>query len=250
MDIDDFQLSGKSIYNILKDKNVGFLYHANTVLTSLTFIKEKALLSRHQVEVAGLLQSPQKSDAEDKKFNVWDYVFLDGADLHNSYSRANKYGPVLFRLKLELLTSPAVPNVLVTRSNPWYWNEKTPLEKRYYQSLEELKEDYLTGKKLDSQIMFTIRSPGREIKLNKYLDSIGIDEPKILVRVGEGNEINDGDYARKAIVECMKNHGLGHISVLQRHSKSSIWCRCNLDYNILILSDRREFKRRFSTIQV
>ena len=245
MSIDDFRLSGKGVYKVLKDKNVDFLYHANTVLTSLTFIQQKALLSRHQVEADGLLQSPQKSDPEDKKYDVWDSVFLDGADLHKIYSRANKYGPVLFRIKLELLASQIVPYVFVTKLNPWYWTEKITLEQRFYQSLEEINNDYLTGKKLDSQIMFTIRSPGREIKLNKYLDSIGIDAPKILINTGS-REMNLGDYAKNAIAQALNTHGLGHIPILTRHLNSSGWCVCNVDYNYLNLWNRKEFVRRFS----
>ncbi|MFB9843921.1 hypothetical protein [Mucilaginibacter ginsenosidivorans] len=247
MNIDDYKLSGKGVYAILKKKGVEFLYHANTVLTCLTFIKEKALLSRHQVESDGLLQSPQKSDAEDKKYDVWDCVFLDGVDLHKKYSRANKYGPVLFRLKLELLASQTVQHIHVTKTNPWYWNDRLPPEKRYYQSLEELENDYLTGKKLDSQIMFTVRNPGREIKLNKFLDSIGIDEPKIPVTIGNGDEVYVGDYARNAIKDALNKNGLGHINVLTRHQNTIYWCACAINYNYLNLWDKTEFKRRFST---
>ena len=97
---------------------VEFLYHANTVSTSITFIENNALLSRHFVESNNLFQSNQPSDKEDKLFDVWDHVFLDGEDLHKRYSRANKYGPVLFRFKLELLTSPQFQNVFITKTNP------------------------------------------------------------------------------------------------------------------------------------
>ncbi|MAN03570.1 MAG: hypothetical protein CMI35_10840 [Owenweeksia sp.] len=116
--MDEYGLSAKSLYTILKNKGVEFLYHANTVSTSITFIENNALLSRHFVESNNLFQSNQPSDKEDKLFDVWDHVFLDGEDLHKRYSRANKYGPVLFRFKLELLTSPQFQNVFITKTNP------------------------------------------------------------------------------------------------------------------------------------
>ncbi|WP_419868429.1 hypothetical protein [Chryseobacterium sp. CT-SW4] len=175
--MDKYKLSPKEIYQALKKKGIQYLHHANTISTSLTFIENRALLSRHYVEKKHYYQTPQKSDEEDKKFDVWDSVFLDGEDLHSRYNRANKYGPVLFRFKLKILHSPSIQGVYVTKSNPWYWNDNTSIEEKFYHSIEEINQDYLTGKKLDSQIMFTIRSPGTEIKLNKFLHSIKLTIP-------------------------------------------------------------------------
>jgi hypothetical protein len=69
----------------------------------LTFIEAKALLSRHYVEVNGLLQTPQYTDEKDKSLGIWDSVFLDGYDLHLPFG-VNYYGPVLFVMKLDLLS--------------------------------------------------------------------------------------------------------------------------------------------------
>lgn len=157
--IENYALSSKGLYQILKEKNVEYLYHANTVLTAKTFIQQRCLLSRHQVETDNLLQSPQKSDPEDKKYNVWDAIFLDGADLHVKYSQPNFYGPVLFKIKLDMLISPSFEKVYVTKSNPMCWRDDTKMEDKYYSSLDQVKADYLTGSKLDSQIMFTFRAP-------------------------------------------------------------------------------------------
>ena len=164
MEIEDYSINGKTLYHILKEKNIDFLYHANTVSTSITFIEHRSLLSRHYIETNRLHQTEQKSDNEDKKFDVWDHVFFDGSDLHKKYKRANKYGPVLFRLKLELLTSPDLSSVHVTKSNPWYWTESTTLDEKFYKDVDEIETDYLTGKRLDSQIMFTIRKPDTKVQ--------------------------------------------------------------------------------------
>lgn len=51
------QLNAKEVYDLLKKKGVKHLHHANTVRASLTFVKEKALVSRNYVEVNGLVQT-------------------------------------------------------------------------------------------------------------------------------------------------------------------------------------------------
>ncbi len=244
MDIEDYSISGKTLYHILKEKNIEFLYHANTVSTSITFIEQRALLSRHYIETNELHQTDQKSDSEDKKFDVWDHVFFDGSDLHKKYKTANKYGPVLFRLKLELLTSPDFTSVHVTKSNPWYWTESTTLDEKFYKDAEEIKTDYLTGKKLDSQIMFTVRKPETKIKLNKYLHSIGLDKPKLMVKTQKG-ELSISEYMDKLFSSKMQEHGLGHIPLLTRHSTLLSPCTCQIEYNRLYAFDNKEFVKRF-----
>lgn len=244
--MDDFKISSKGVYQILKEKGIEFLHHSNTIATSITFIEERALLSRHFVETNNLKQTSQKSDREDKKFDVWDSVFLDGEDLHKRYSRANKYGPVLFRLKLDMLTSPIIQHLYVTKSNPWYWNDSTQIEQKYYKSIEDLNKDYLTGKKLDSQIMFTIKSPECNIKLNKYLHSVGVDIPQLLINTRNGQQLTAGEYAFEVISNSLKANGLGHIPVLKRHSGKLTFCQCVANYNFLHAFDKSEFKKRFS----
>jgi len=244
MEIEDYSISGKTLYRILKEKNIDFLFHANTVSTSITFIEQRALLSRHFIETNALHQTEQKSDNEDKKFDVWDHVFLDGADLHKKYKRANKYGPVMFRFKLELLTSQDFSSIHVTKSNPWYWTENTTLEEKYYKDAEDIKNDYLTGKRLDSQIMFTIRKPETKIKLNKYLDSIGLDKPKLMVNTQNG-DLSISEYMDKLFSSKMKEHGLGHIPLLTRHSTLFAPCTCQIEYNRMATFDKKEFTKRF-----
>lgn len=248
--MEKYQLSAKSIYSILKEKDVKFLYHANTVLTSMTFIQERALLSRGFVSNNGLIQTEQKSDAEDVKFNVWDDVFLDGADLHRIYKRPNNYGPILFKMKLDLLLSPSINSVLVTKTNPWYWRVTDSWDDRYYSDVEEVKNDYLTGQKIDARIMFTFRAVDRSIKLNKFLAGIEIDKPSIIVKIRKDFEANVGDFAFEKISESLKQNGLGHIPIKHRHSDENFhFCSCNLAYTMLFNSNYNEFRKRFKAIK-
>lgn len=243
--MENYALPSKEVYGILREKGLQYLYHANTVATALTFIKQNALLSRHYVEANNLVQTWQKSDAADKVHDVWNHVFLDGEDLHIRYSKENNYGPITFRMKLELLNSPDLEHVYITKSNPWYWKDNTPLEKKFYSDIEELKRDYLTGRKLDSQIMFTFKDASKSIALNKYLIAIGIDRPHILINVRSGGQKNVGEYTYEKITKTLNDSGLGDIPVGFRHESGKRYCRCNFNYTFFYNFKYREFEKRF-----
>lgn len=235
---------------MLKKKNVGYLYHANTVATSLTFFNVGALISRHEAEIDGLPQSFQKSDAHDKKHEVWDFVYLDGTDHHRIYSRSNFYGPVLFRISLELLNSPLFPHVFITRSNPINWNDNMTLDDKFYKTIGEVDADYLTKRKLDSQIMFIFKSPGKSINLKEFLDSVGIDEPSFQVKLKSGEEIDLAVYIRHVISKGMTDNGLENIPLLKRSHKFFQGCICWGQYKMICQFDKNEFRRRFDRTAV
>lgn len=243
--MEEFFLSPKSLHAILKKKGVGFLYHANTVLTSLTFINENALLSRAYVEQKSLVQTPQKSDPEDKNFNVWDDVFVDGIDIHQKYKKANSYGPVLFVLKLDLLLSPSCPRLLICKNNPMYWRNGDTVSDRYYSDIEEFDEDYLSNKKLDSRLMITFRNPEKTIKLTKFLRIIVIDRPIVLFGpAGEKKVVAEVSYGR--ISTALKQNSLGHIPLKYRHTDIPILsCKCGFEYLRMYTFDSTEFIKRF-----
>ncbi|KGO81565.1 hypothetical protein Q763_07935 [Flavobacterium beibuense F44-8] len=245
-DENKYHLSSKLLYHILKDKKIEHLYHANTVLTSLTFIEQESLLSRAYVENNNLNQTPQKSDKEDKKYNVWNDVFLDALDLHTKYSRPNKYGPILFVLNLDLLLSPYFETILITKTNPWYWKDSTLLSEKYYSNLEDVRNDYLSGEKIDAQIMFTFRNIEQKLNLKRYLSKIIIDKPSIIISLQSGIKKNVGDYASEAIEKALlKKNIITEIEV--RHIGQNFFsCNCNLTYTILFNTDSTEFKKRFS----
>lgn len=244
-DIENFAISGKILYEVLKAKGVNFLFHANTVLTSITFIEQGALLTRHYVEINSLQQTEQKSDDEDRKFDVWDHFFLDGQDLHKLYRKANKYGPVLFVLNLEMLNCPDFSSIYVTKTNPWYWNESMTLDDKFYKDPDDIVNDYLTGKKLDSRIMFTIRNPEKKIKLNKYLHSICLDKPDFLIKTKLG-EVALSKYLHSKFSSLLNSNGLSHITLFTRHQRLFYPCLCCVEYFKMYNFQREEFIKRFS----
>lgn len=64
------------IKQILISKQINYLYHSNTVETSITFLRHGGLLSRGAVEKNGLNQTPQRSDEIDKQLGIYNDIFL------------------------------------------------------------------------------------------------------------------------------------------------------------------------------
>src|SRR5690606_6072642 len=112
MKLDNYQL-----YKFLSEAGISKLYHANTVTTSISFIKADGLLSRGAIESSGLVQTPQKSDWIDKEYNVWNDIFLDTIDLHSYFNRQNYYGPVLFQLSAKFIIEEDY-DISITKKNP------------------------------------------------------------------------------------------------------------------------------------
>jgi hypothetical protein len=63
-------LPAKTVWDALSATGVEKLYHANSVVTSCQFIKQKALLARGAVERLKLSQTDQCSDDEDKRYSL------------------------------------------------------------------------------------------------------------------------------------------------------------------------------------
>ncbi|MGN7359471.1 hypothetical protein ACTHPF_20480 [Paenibacillus sp. SAF-054] len=215
------ELDNHDFYESLSKKGITHLYHANTVVTSCTFIQEGGLLSRGAVEARGLVQTPQSSDDDDKRFNVWNDIFVDSVDLHERFGRQNHYGPVLFKLSLELLKDSNLPPVWVTRDNPIYWKSHFDDEDKYFSSFDEFDESYSLG---NYREMITLRDTMDILPFDPYLEEIIIDNPKY-IRNGK----NYGRHAKLAIRTALMNSGYdySHVTVSTRKCGS---CYCERNY--------------------
>jgi len=110
---------GSDIYEILKRIGVTHLHHANSVITSCTYLEQGGIVSRGFAEDNGLQQSPQPTDELDKKYGIWHTIFVPHVDIHDRQGQTkapNSYGPVLFVLDLDvLLRLPPGAQVRVTK---------------------------------------------------------------------------------------------------------------------------------------
>lgn len=116
--------------NDIKKEEV-YLYHANSVITSLGFITSKRLFSRKYGEDTGLPQTYQKSDEVDKQKDIFNDIFFDNSDIGSKV--ICYYGPITFVFKAhEILHSER--EIKITRYNP-IENLKEPL---YFSTLSEI----------------------------------------------------------------------------------------------------------------
>lgn len=206
-------MESKIIKDLLLANNVEYLYHANSVLTALTYINNGGLMSRSFVEKTGLLQTPQKTDESDKIFDVYDDIFFDSIDLHYRMKNINDYGPVLFVYSVELLDDVSSYDVLITKSNPIHWNESISYEEKYFSSLYELSNNFQKG---NFNQHITIRHVDKPIAFDK-LSEIILDYP--------GDDKKEYfETAKNEIKNALKENGI-YIPIKSRVCSSDCKCR-------------------------
>ncbi|ASU35838.1 hypothetical protein MuYL_3953 [Mucilaginibacter xinganensis] len=214
--------------------------------TSITFIRNNALLTRKFVEDNNLPQTVQNSDPIDKEYGLWDDIFLDGLDLHQHFNRNSPYGPIMFKIDLKILTLPDFQNVYITKDNPTNWRSKPNWDDRYYKNIEEFAKDYRnSGRVRDGQIMFTFKNCSDKIKLNKFCREIIVDNPHILLK---DNIRSLGTLALSKIVSELSSNKLSHIPVTLRHNENTLpFCWCVKNYGQMQLFNKSELILRFSS---
>ncbi|KLV28945.1 hypothetical protein [Priestia megaterium] len=206
------------ILRFLRSKNINFLYHANTVFTACTFIQQGGLLSRGAVENYGLNQTPQTSDDLDKKYNVWNDIFFDSSDLHERFNRQNHYGPVLFKFDVEILASPNLPELWITKDNPIRWTPNQTNNDRYFQNIEEIQDIYHLGSYRE---MITLRFTQNILPFQPYLKEIILDNPGV-----KDLGLSFGTEAEKILIENIQNKNINNIPLTIRDC-SNCFCKDN-----------------------
>lgn len=212
------KLNREKVYNCLREKGIEYLYHANTVTTSLAFIKDGGLLSRGAVEYRGYPQTPQTSDEIDKRYNIWDDIFLDNNDLHQKFNRQNHYGPVLFKFSVDVLTYENLPDIWVTYDNPTRWFDTQTDSDRYFSSIEELDRDYQPQ---THEQMITLRHTTDPLPFFPYLEEIILDDPRIS---------NFFEEAKSLLSEAMLNSSYNYSEVPIKTRQHTRHCYCTNNY--------------------
>ena len=218
------ELDSRQTRKILQAKGVDFLYHANSLTTSCTFLQQGALLSRGTVQKRHLAQTSQNSDQLDKRFGIWNDVFLDMVDIHARAGQRNFYGPILFVFDLKLLSIPPVRSIWITKKNPINWEPREQRRKRFYVSVEEFRVSYNLG---DFGAMLVFRDIDGVLPLKGKLRKIVIDDPDTQFDV-KGKTISALNYAINAIRSAAKMSGLRNLKIECRSCNT--WCGCHQDY--------------------
>lgn len=192
-------MKSENIKIVEKLKKLGIyeLYHANAVITSLTFIDNKGLISKGVVNDKKLMRADQDTDKNDKKVNIYYDIFFDTSDVHYETNDVNDYGPVLFIFNVDMLAKLDNSEVKVTRVNPIYWRDDMNDKEKYLDCSEIL--DNL--KKGDFNNQITINNFKNVLNFN-YLKEIIVDDP------GVGNEL----LLKNALSELEKRMKLQNIT--------------------------------------
>jgi hypothetical protein len=169
------ELKSTEVLEVLREKGVKRLRHANTVRTVCTFFRRGRLLARGVIHEAGLDQTAQQSDRKDRELGVWYDLFFDASDMHELLNRRNIYGPVLLEFSLSLLRQDWLPFVWVTKTNPIYWDADTPSNERWFTSIEELETGY---DPLEPGHHIVLRNVAGTVRLKSYLRRVIIDQTR------------------------------------------------------------------------
>lgn len=109
-----------------------YLYHGNSVITSLEFILNKRIFSREYAEKQNIMQTYQRSDNKDKEQGIFNDIFFDNSDIGERNICA--YGPITFIFKAEKILS-LEKEIKITKDNPIYIKEN---ESMYFSGLLEI----------------------------------------------------------------------------------------------------------------
>jgi hypothetical protein len=221
------EIDGKRLYELLEKKGVNHLHHANTVTTAITFIQAGGLLSRGAVEHRNLFQTEQRSDIRDKRFDVWDDIFLDTLDLHGHFPRNNAYGPVMFRFSTELLLTSRW-EIWVTRDNPTRWRTNMTGRDKYFSSIKAIRDSW--DEHLPERRMITLRHVTRAAMFG-YLEEIVLDDPEV--------EVGDINLHRTALHALRTSVGRSEYRVpIRTRSNHQRNCFCLTNYSDMTTTEQ------------
>lgn len=225
------ELNHLEVRHILEKKGLTHLYHANTTQTAITFIENGGLLSRGAVEHYGLMQTEQSSDLTDKMFNVWNDIFVDSLDLHEKFNRQNFYGPILFKLSLEVFNQDYDLSFWVTKDNPIRWYNGQVNSDRYIQNLKEFEEIYANGSYRE---MLTFRNTYSHLPFIPFLKEIIIDNPDWY---WESTGESFFDTSKTLIQDAMMKspYDYSNVKILKRECEN---CYCSYNYNNRVSYDQ------------
>lgn len=168
-------MTNQTIKQILKEKGILRLYHANRVETTCTYLENGGLLSRGAVDDRGLCQTPQQSDETDQEVDVYYDIFLDSVDIHQRSRNLNKYGPITFVYFIDVIDALPEGAIRITKDNPIRWKAGMSEAEKYFLGEEELRAVFQKGNFAQH---FTIRHQTEPLPFD-CLEKIIIDDPGV-----------------------------------------------------------------------
>lgn len=166
--------SSQSIYDILVEKGITHLYHANSLITSCHYLLHGSLLSRQKVDDLNYPQTSQYTDPMDKRYKIYNSIFLDSCDLHARMDKINDYGPVMFKINIDILNNSTTGNVRITKSNPSDWGASKNGD--WFKSLSDIEKKF---EKFTFGQMLVFSYCNGVLPLGDFLETVIVDDPRI-----------------------------------------------------------------------
>lgn len=214
-------MNGADVLSVLMAKGIDSLHHANSVTTSLAFLRLGGLASRQRVEAVRFPQTAQYTDALDRNCGIWNDVFTDSVDIHARVRDRNKYGPVLFVLDARtLLALPPGIEVWVTKSNPSKWSGGQAVEDCYFMNAKELRTGLTKG--TFDQIV-TFRVADGLLPFGAHLRQIVLDDPQMR----QANGKDSFAVARDALQDAAR---AGRFATPVTRRECEMDCKCRPRY--------------------
>ena len=199
-------MTNTEIKQVLLKKDVTLLYHTNTVMTSISFLKNGGLLSRGFCDANHLPQTEQYTDMIDRKYNIFYDIFFDSIEIQRR-TGISFYGPVLFVYNINVLDSISEGNIRITKLNPQKWNDTKCENERYFLNIDELSNAYNPD---DFGQHITLKDQRTPLSFD-YLKKIVLSDPK-----REDNSIFE--KARSAIETIIKEKMINAPFVIRNYS--------------------------------
>lgn len=166
----------KRIYEILKDKGVSSIRHANSVENSAFFLRNRCLMSRETIEKLSSQTTFSKAQHSGTNYSVWNDIFADSVDIHEQTNSVHNHGPVLFELDIEIIKNTYTGKVWVTKSNPMKWDANTHQERKWFVSAYDLEDNFACG---SSEHMIVFRHCAGKLPILDHLNRVILDDPKL-----------------------------------------------------------------------
>jgi hypothetical protein len=214
-------VNGPEVLVVLRERGIERLYHANSVSTSCTFLRQGGLVSRGTAEANRWPQTPQYTDDVDRRYGIWFDVFVDSDDYHRRISNRNQYGPVSFALDTQFLQElPAGSEVHVTRANPTKWAPNQAYGDRYYADQAELRANLVKG---TFDQMITLRIPAGILPFGQRLSEVLLDNPV-------GQRAGGADAFAASMQDLTVAAAQGGVVAPIRPRECNFGCRCVQTY--------------------
>ena len=188
------------------------LYHANSVSTSISYIRHKMIYSRQYGDrVFTEEQTEQWSDETDVSDGVYNDLFFDNCDIRAMTGKHSAYGPITFVFD-EIILRNSELDVKITKANPVNVDDFGAMnfEDKYFTSLQELEE-------VASNAVFPFRTNFGYHTTIRNQEYLPLEKYKLKYILVERNQVEE---VSQRVKECLINElhraGLGEIPVIIR----------------------------------